>query len=100
MAEKTFIQSIFIDPPIAIARLGGSPAPQDAYEWARSANPRTEGDTVIVPAWSLNRLPDGSVEPIMPVGIRFAACGSTARAPASPTAAACVPTASSAHYAS
>lgn len=71
MAEKTFIQSIFIDPPIAVARLGGSPAPLDAYEWALSANPRTEGDTVIVPTWSLNVLPDGHVEPIMPVEIKF-----------------------------
>jgi len=27
------IQRIFIDPPIAVARLGGSNAPQDAFEW-------------------------------------------------------------------
>jgi hypothetical protein len=66
VAQKTFIQSIFVDPPIAVARLGGSPAPQDAYEWAQSQNPRNEGETVVVPAWSLNVLPDGRVEPIMP----------------------------------
>lgn len=71
MAQKTFIQSIFVDPPIAVARLGGSPAPQDAYEWSQSQNPRTEGETVVVPAWSLNLLPDGRVEPIMPEEIRF-----------------------------
>ena len=71
MAERTFIQSIFIDPPIAVARLGGSPVPQDAYEWAQSQNPRTEGETVIVPAWSLNLLPDNSVEPIMPTDTKL-----------------------------
>ncbi len=71
MSEKTFIHSIFIDPPIAIARLGGSPIPQDAYGWAEPDNPRTEGNTVIVPAWSLNILPDASVEPVMPTEIKL-----------------------------
>lgn len=71
MVGKTFIQSIFVDPPIAVARLGASPAPQDAYEWAQSDNPRTEGETVVVPTWSLNVLPDGSVEPIMPVDVKL-----------------------------
>lgn len=71
MGQKTFVQSIFIDPPMAVARLGGSPAPQDAYEWAQSQNPRTEGETVIVPAWSLNVLPDGSVEAIMPADVKL-----------------------------
>jgi hypothetical protein len=71
MADKTFIQSVFIDPPITIARLGGSAAPVDAYEWAESANPRTSGETVITPTWSLNVLPDGSVEPIMPAEIKL-----------------------------
>ena len=30
---KTVIQELFIDPPLAIARLGGSSIPQDAYSW-------------------------------------------------------------------
>jgi hypothetical protein len=71
VADKTFIQSLFIDPPIAIARLGGSSAPMDAYEWEQSVNPRTEGETVVVPAWSLNVLADGSVEPLMPADIKL-----------------------------
>jgi hypothetical protein len=72
VAEKTFIQSVFIDPPIAIARLGGSTAPLDAYEWSQSANPRTsDGETVITPTWSLNVLPDDTVEPIMPAEIKL-----------------------------
>ena len=71
VADKTFIQSIFIDPPIAVARLGGSAAPQDAYEWAQSQNPRTEGETIVVPAWSLNLLPDGSVEPVKPTEVKL-----------------------------
>jgi len=65
------IQSIFIDPPIAIARLGGSTVPQDAYCWIESVNPRTDGETVIAPAWSLDVLPDGSVEPRLPSTIRL-----------------------------
>ena len=50
------IQSIFIDPPIAIARLGGSTVPQDAYLWVESPDPRSDGETTIVPTWSLDIL--------------------------------------------
>jgi hypothetical protein len=39
MAET--IERIFVDPPIAIARLGGSTTPQNAYRWVESANPRS-----------------------------------------------------------
>jgi hypothetical protein len=57
------IQGIFVDPPIAIARLGGSNVPVDAYQWVESRNPRTDGDTVIAPWWTLDVNADGSVEP-------------------------------------
>ena len=60
------IQSIFIDPPIAIARLGGSTVPQDAYLWVESPDPRSDGETTIVPTWSLDILSDGSVAPKLP----------------------------------
>jgi hypothetical protein len=65
------IQGIFIDPPIAIARLGGSDAPQDAYRWTIADNPRSDGKTVIDPWWTLDVLSDGSVEPRKPQNIRL-----------------------------
>lgn len=65
------IQSIFIDPPIAIARLGGSTVPQEAYLWVESPDPRSDGETTIMPTWSLDILPDGSVSPTLPTELRF-----------------------------
>lgn len=64
MAET--IQSIFIDPPIAIARLGGSTLPQNAYRWVEDPNPRGNAETTIEPDWSLVVQSDGTVEPWMP----------------------------------
>jgi hypothetical protein len=45
------IQEIFCDPPIVIARLGGSTTPVVAYSWQPSPDPRSEGDTVITADW-------------------------------------------------
>ncbi|MBV8575421.1 MAG: hypothetical protein JOZ58_10355, partial [Acetobacteraceae bacterium] len=69
MAET--IQQIFCDPPISIARLGGSSTPLDAYVWNEPANPRADGDTIIMPAWSLRVNVDGSFQPVMPDSITF-----------------------------
>jgi hypothetical protein len=63
------IHRIFVDPPIAIARLGGSSTPQDAYIWAKPDNPRSDGNTVIAPWWTLDVQDDGSVEPRMPASV-------------------------------
>ena len=60
------IQKIFVIPPIAVARLGGSSTPQDAYQWVESPNPRSKGETTIAPDWSLVVQSDGTVEPVMP----------------------------------
>lgn len=65
------IQGLFCEPPIVIARLGGSTTPLAAYDWAQPADPRSDGETVIVPRWSLDVLTDGSVQPFMPNAIRF-----------------------------
>jgi hypothetical protein len=67
------IHGIFLDPPIAIARLGGSEVPQPAYTWVQPLSPRTEdsGQTVVMPQWSLNVLPNGSVEPFLPSAMQF-----------------------------
>jgi hypothetical protein len=69
MAET--IQRIFIDPPIAVARLGGSTTPQNAYKWVESANPRSNADTTIEPDWSLVVQSDATVEPVMPASLAF-----------------------------
>jgi hypothetical protein len=65
------IQAIFVDPPIAIARLGGSNVPQDAYRWVEALNPRSDGNTVIAPWWTLDIMGDGSVEPRLPTSVRL-----------------------------
>ena len=69
MAEV--IQELFINPPLVVARLGGGSVPQDAYRWAESPNPRSSGETVVVPDWSLTVEADGSVTPHMPSALRF-----------------------------
>jgi hypothetical protein len=60
------IRSIFINPPIAIARLGGSSVPQDAYLWVKSLDPRADGETALFPTWSLTVRADGSALPSVP----------------------------------
>lgn len=69
MADQ--ICGLYCVPPIVVARLGGSTTPLAAYAWAEPSNPRTDGDTVIVPAWSLDVLQDGTPDPFMPPSIRF-----------------------------
>ena len=69
MAE--IIQAIFITPPIAIARLGGSTTPQDAFKWVDTPKPRGEAETTIDRDWSLTVQADGSVEPFMPRTLQF-----------------------------
>lgn len=60
------IQSLFINPPIAVARLGGSTVPQDAYLWVELPDPRADGETAIVPTWSFTIRADGSAAVSMP----------------------------------
>jgi len=69
LAEE--IQALFCDPPIAIARLGGSTAPLECCSWQEPPNPRAEGATVLAPDWSLTVHADGSVEPMKADTIRF-----------------------------
>lgn len=70
MAE--IIQGIFINPPIAIARLGESTTPQEAYRWVQTPTPRTSGgETTVAPDWTLVVQSDGSVEPVMPGRLHF-----------------------------
>ena len=68
---KTIIHELFIDPPLAIARLGGSSIPQDAYSWIPPPAPRSDESTSIVPDWSLSVQQDGTVEPYLPTQLTF-----------------------------
>ena len=63
--------SIFFTPPMAIARVGASPTPLDAFEWVSSRAAHGGVQTVIEPGLSLRVRDDGSVEPYQPEDIRF-----------------------------
>lgn len=60
------IRRIFFTPPVAVARLGGSATPMDAYDWA-TGDPHTIAETRVRPAWTLDVVADGSVVPRLPV---------------------------------
>lgn len=64
MAADT-IRRIFFNPSVAIARLGGSATPLDAFEWG-PGDPHTVAETRILPRWTLDVRPDGSVSPRLP----------------------------------
>lgn len=57
------IVGIFLNPPMAIARVGRSPQPMDAYVWAMDENPHRGMQTRIVPAPSLHPAPLHEGEP-------------------------------------
>jgi len=64
------IRSIFVSSPVAISRLGGSTVQQDAYARVEAPDLRMDGETTIVPTWSLN-VPAGSVDPVLPTELTF-----------------------------
>jgi hypothetical protein len=63
------IQAIFIDPPIAVARLGGSNIPMDSFRWVDAGDPHLQ--TAVSPDWSLDVDQDGFVSPRMPESLTF-----------------------------
>jgi len=65
LAENS-IRRIFFTPSVAIARLGGSLTPLDAFDWGLG-DPHTVAETRIRPAWTLDVRPDGSVSPRLPL---------------------------------
>ncbi|NRR29846.1 hypothetical protein HSX11_06570 [Oxalobacteraceae bacterium] len=65
------LQEIFVDPPMAIARLGASRIPLDAFVWSEAAGPRGSDDTTLMPRWTLDVQPDGTVQPRMPKRLTF-----------------------------
>lgn len=62
---------LFFNPPMAVARVGGSPTPVVAYDWATDASAHGGTRTMVVPAISLQVQPDGSLRPFLPKELRF-----------------------------
>jgi hypothetical protein len=65
------IIDIFILPPAAVARLGGSSRPLENYEWRTDPTIHGASQTVIEPQTTLDVAEDGSVSPYRPGVIRF-----------------------------
>ncbi|MDT5232696.1 MAG: hypothetical protein QOI39_3196, partial [Mycobacterium sp.] len=69
MAAET-IRRLFFTPPIAIARLGGSSTPLEAFGWG-PGDPHTIGETRIRPAWSFNVDALGTVTAFLPTELHL-----------------------------
>src|ERR1700684_4103713 len=65
------IERIRFRPPIAVARLGDSPTPLEAFRWVEDKRLFGAQRTTIEPALSLEVSHDGSVEAYLPSQIRF-----------------------------
>lgn len=70
MPEIT-IKEIHFLPAVAIARLGASPIPLEAFSWDEDPNFFGAGQTTIIPQVSLRVLPDGSIKPYLPRRLQF-----------------------------
>lgn len=64
MAADT-IRRLFFTPSVAVARLGGSLTPLDAFEWV-AGDPHTVAETRVRPTWTLDVMPDATVLPRLP----------------------------------
>jgi hypothetical protein len=72
MAEDS-IRRLFFAPPTAIARLGGSTTPLEAFDWV-VGDPHTIAETRVRPTWTLDVDQEGAVTPRMPTP-RWSAMG-------------------------
>lgn len=61
MAVDT-IRRLYFTPPVAVARLGGSLTPLDAFDWV-TGDPHTVAETRVQPTWTLDVMPDATVLP-------------------------------------
>lgn len=69
------IDKIYFSPAIAVARLGASPVPMEAFTWAEDPSSFGAGRTVVVPQVSFHVLPDGSIDPYLPGDLQFKDAG-------------------------
>jgi hypothetical protein len=65
------ITSIYFQPPLAIARLGGSDKPLDCFVWDSDRSIHGGSRTVIRPTTTLRVVADGSLRPYLPNAIQF-----------------------------
>ncbi|VIO78630.1 hypothetical protein [Bradyrhizobium ivorense] len=65
------VVEMYFLPPIAVARVGGSDTPLEAFVWDTDISTHGAHQTVIKPAVTLKVAADGSVEPYIPNEIRF-----------------------------
>jgi hypothetical protein len=65
------IENFFFQPPLAIARLGGSDKPLDCFVWDSDRSIHGGNRTVIRPAPTLKVIADGSLRPYLPNVIQF-----------------------------
>lgn len=71
--------AIFFNPPMAVARVGASPTPLEAFDWQVSRAAHGGVQTVIEPAVTFRVRDDGSLEPYLPECIRFKDVDGTVR---------------------
>jgi hypothetical protein len=67
MATDT-IRRLFFTPTVAIARLGASSSPMEAFDWG-PGDPHTIGETRVKPAWSFNVDALGNVTAFLPTAL-------------------------------
>jgi hypothetical protein len=63
--------SLFFTPPNAVARVGASPTPLEAFDWHTSHAAHGGEQTVIRPATTFRVRDDGSLDPYLPHAIHF-----------------------------
>ncbi len=71
MTPRAGVRSLFFTPPMAVARLGGSDTPLDAYVWREDPTTLGGGLTSLEPAVSLRVEVDGSVTSYRPTELAF-----------------------------
>lgn len=70
MKKVTLLELYFL-PPMAMARLGNSDTPLEAFAWEEDSRVHSACRTVIRPRVSFRVRSDGSIEPYLPREIRF-----------------------------
>ena len=69
--KKVTLLEIYFLPPMAMARLGNSEIPLEAYSWEEDLRAHSACQTIIRPQVSFWVRPDGSLEAYLPQEIRF-----------------------------